>query len=481
MITVVGLGVNEGDLTASGKLAIEEAVRAGKPVVVRTANTQSYNGVLALGAPHIALDEEYEKSRSFSTLNKNLAKRVASLGDGTVYCVDGAAAEDNSVKLLKKRFKGKIRVINGVSKVTALVEKAGFEGCSYTAVSAYELLERAKGGALRLPLLVYDIDDPVLASDVKLCLADLFGDETPAKFLLGDKVKKLPLFELDRQKRYDYTSAVAIDEIPLTQKTRFTTEDLKEIIVRLRQPDGCPWDKVQTPETIKMNMIEEAYELVDAIDQKDDDKIREETGDVLLQAVFHAVMKEETGAFNLTDVLSELCQKLIFRHSHIFGKDVATDEDSALSVWEQNKMKEKHQTTFAQSVQDVPKAFPALLRAQKVGKRAAKGGMDFADVKSATDGLYEEIEEFSEAYANGDKARTQAELGDLFLSAVNVGRKAGCDCEQALKESVDEFVRRFSLAESLALKEGKTVTKLSAEEWDGYYRAAKKLLREKGE
>ncbi len=279
---------------------------------------------------------------------------------------------------------------------------------------------------------------------------------------------------MDRQKNYDYTSAVAVEQIDLLKKQRFTLEDLNEIVVRLRAPNGCPWDRVQTPESIKMSVVEEAYELVDAVDRQDDDKILEEAGDIILQAVFHAVMKEETGAFNLTDILTGICQKLITRHTHVFGEDKAKDESSALSVWEKNKMTEKGQVTYADSVNDVPKCFPALLRAQKVGKRAGKAGMDFSSVESAAERLNEELQEFFEAYRSGNLEETEKELGDLLLSAVNVGRKAGCDCERALKESVERFAARFTKAESLALADNKEVTTLTEEEWDKYYLQAKK-------
>ena len=253
-------------------------------------------------------------------------------------------------------------------------------------------------------------------------------------------------------------------------------EDLKEIIVRLRAPGGCPWDRVQTCESIKMSAVEEAYELVDAIDQDDDEKILEETGDILLQAVFHAVIKEETGAFDLTDVLTGICQKLISRHTHVFGEDKAENDAGALSVWEKNKMVEKHQLTFADAVNDVPKCFPAAMRAQKVGKRAAKGGLDFADVKSAAERIQAELQEFFTAYNAGDKIAAEKELGDVLFAAVNVGRKAGCDCEKALKESTDRFAARFTLAEKKALADGRKVTELTDEEWDEYYRAAKAEL-----
>ena len=477
MITVIGLGVEKGDLSRRGEEIVLSAAKSGRKIFVRTAYTSSYETVKALGVAHTCLDEVYENSRNFATLAKNLAKAVTDGGSDAVYLVDGAATEDNSVKALIKRTRGKIEIVDGVSKITALVRAAKFKGCSYNALSAYELAEKIKAGNLSLPLIVYDVDDMALASDVKLLLGDLFGEELTVSFIRQGKAKKIPLFELDRQKEYDYTSAVAIEEMDLLDKKRFTLEDLKEIVVRLRAPNGCPWDKVQTNDSIKMSAVEEAYELVDAIDQEDDDKILEETGDIVLQAVFHAVMKEETGAFNLADVTTGICQKLIFRHSHVFGEDKAGDEGSALSVWEKNKMTEKHQTTFADSVNDVPKCFPAAMRAQKIGKRAAKAGMDFASVEAAAVRLKEEIEEFLEAYRAGDKIGAEKELGDVLFAAVNVGRKAGCDCEKALKESAQRFAARFTLAEKLALADGKTVTELSESEWDEYYQNAKCEIR----
>ena len=477
MITVIGLGVEVGDLTKRGEEAVYRAIERGGKIAVRTAHTRSYQSVLDLGVEHICLDKVYENSRSFATLAKNLAKAVADLGENAVYLVDGAATEDYSVKALVKRLRGKVEIIDGVSKTTAIARAAGFNGCSFTTVSAYELAEKAKQGALALPLVVYDMDDRGLASDCKLILGDLFGEETQAKYICGNTAKKISVFEIDRQKGYDYSSAVAIEEIGLLQKTRFTTNDLKEIIVRLRAPDGCPWDKVQTSDSIKMSAVEESYELVDAIDCNDDEKILEETGDVLMQAVFHAVLKEETGAFNFNDAVTGVCQKLISRHTHVFGKDKAENEGSALNVWEKNKMTEKHQTTYADSVNDVPKCFPAAMRAQKIGKRAAKAGMDFATAEAAAKRLQEELAEFFEAYKKGDNAQTEKELGDLLFAAVNVGRKAGCDCEKALKESAERFAKRFTLAEAKALADGKAVTELSENEWDKYYLQAKKDLQ----
>ena len=480
MITVIGLGVEKGDLTERGKARILSAVATGAKIAVRTAKVKSYETVQELGVPHICLDEVYANSRNFATLAKNLAKAVVELGDDTVYLVDGAPTEDTSVKALVKRLRGKLEIIDGVSKTTAIARSAQFTACSYSTKSAYELLENTANGktdAPSLPLIVYDMDDRAVASDCKLLLGDLYGEETKVKFVQNGVAKTIALYELDRQKNYDYTTAVAIDEQDLLQKTRFTVNDLHDIVVRLRRPDGCPWDKVQTNDSIKMSAVEEAYELVDAIDQDDDEKILEETGDVILQAIFHAVMKEETGAFNLTDAVSGLCQKLIFRHSHVFGNDTASTEGGALNVWEKNKMQEKHHLTYADAVNDVPKCFPAAMRAQKIGKRAAQSGLDFANIEDASLALKKELEEFFEAQKAGDQAEMEKEIGDILFACVNLGRKAGCDCEKALKESAEKFAKRFTLAETYALKEHADVTKLTEQEWDKYYLQAKEELK----
>jgi len=462
MITIVGLGVNEGDLTKSG----EKAILSDGKVILKSEKTLSAKSVVGLGVPYITLDRMFEKSRSFDTLNKNLVKEVlkeAKDGD-VVYCVDGAASEDLSAKELLKRKN--VRVINGVSKIEAIASISKISSVSYAAYSAYDISSYKRRA---LPLIVYDISDAFIAGDVKLALFNLVGEETKIKFVRGDKVKEIPLYELDRQGEYGNLCAAVIEERDLTERERFDMEDLHDIIVRLRRPDGCPWDKVQTHESIRINLIEEAYELVDAINKKDDEKIREECGDVILQAVFHSVLREEASAFNLDDVLTDECKKLIFRHSHIFGKDKATDEKSALEIWNKNKMKEKHMTTFSESVNDVPKNFPALMQAQKVSKRMAKGGWNFIDKDSVIKKLNEEIEELKSA-ADKDVAD---EAGDVLMTAVQLLRLYNVDCEQALLDVIEKVKKRYTAWEKLVLTDGKDVNNLSDEDWLFYYNKAK--------
>ena len=178
---------------------------------------------------------------------------------------------------------------------------------------------------------------------------------------------------------YDHTAALLIPTLPLEKKPRYDFYDLVQVLGILRGENGCPWDRAQTHESIRINAIEEVYEMVDAIDRQDDERLTEEIGDVLMQAVFHTELGEERGALTRGDVLSGVCKKLISRHTHIFFGDKAENEKEALDVWDKNKQKE-HGFTAKQTVADVPEVFPALLRAQKVQKRAQKAGWAAGDI-----------------------------------------------------------------------------------------------------
>ena len=473
MLTIVGLGCSADDLSQGAKAAICSGAR----VILRTGETPAAQSVRELGVPFETLDALYAGCRSFDTLNKKLARAVLSAArEGeTVYCVDGSVADDVSAQLVLRREKG-ARIFAGVSKADSAFAAARADASSRTALSAYSLPEERPV----LPLCVYDVDCDLIAGDVKLWLCDRFGDEAEAFFVRGGKAKKIALFEADRQGEYDASSCIVVPAIPLLKRTRFNYDDLLAIMRLLRAPNGCPWDRAQTHESIRSNMVEEAYELVDAIDCKDDEKICEETGDVLMQGAFHSVLAQERGAFSPGDVLSGVCSKLIFRHSHIFGEDKAESEAGALSVWDKNKSIEKGQKTASDSVRDVPKVFPAAMRAQKAAKRAAKYGYDFKDAAEAAEKVKEELAELLAAIGEGDKAHIREEAGDLLFSAVNVGRLAGADCEECLQESTQKFIDRFCETERLILADGKKMNELSAEELWTYYGRAKDALHRSG-
>ena len=233
-------------------------------------------------------------------------------------------------------------------------------------------------------------------------------------------------------------------------KKRFGFYDLIYIIHRLRDEDGCEWDKAQTHESIRSNAVEEAYELVEAINNHDLANMREETGDVLLQGAFHAVMAEEAGEYDVSDVVSELCKKLIFRHPHVFGSVKANNAEEALAAWEKAKMAEKKQKTVTEKMTHVAGTLPQSMRAYKVQKYAAQVGFDFGSAAEASTKVDEELREFLEA----DDMHAEEEGGDLLFAAINTLRKRKVDPEMALMRANEKFIRRFTAVESIAAERG---------------------------
>lgn len=467
-VTLIGLGVEAGDLT----LSAERALKAADKIIARTEKCAGFADIKDYGAE--TLDYIFERSRNFDTLNKNLAKAVLEEAktQNVCYCVDGAVSEDEACRIILKKCKG-ATVFEGVSRISHIKNLAKLNSSQVTALSAYDIKNLKSCRAA----IVYDIDDQFAASEVKLALTDLFGEETVCEFVNGNKVKKIPVYEIDRQKEYGLTCAVAVEEGEFLTKDRYDFADLCHLVELLRAPGGCPWDRAQTCESIKSNAVEEAYELEDAIERKDDDGILEETGDILLQAAFHSVLKREEGVFNATDAITGNVKKLIFRHSHIFGKDKAADATEALGVWDKNKLKEKHMTTFGESVLAVPSNMPACMRAQKVGKRAGKSGMDFLSPVSASERMWEEVKELVEAMQKGDKDATFEEAGDVLFAAVNTCRLAGVDCEEALRFATDKFVKRFVECEKLIIADGKNITDLDELTLDYYWVKAKDAVK----
>ncbi|WP_405347399.1 nucleoside triphosphate pyrophosphohydrolase [Ruminococcus sp.] len=237
-------------------------------------------------------------------------------------------------------------------------------------------------------------------------------------------------------------------------KDFYRIDDLIRIMHILRAPDGCPWDRVQTHESIRQNFIEETYEAIEAIDKGDSPLLKEELGDVLMQVIFHSIMEEEEGRFDFDDVCNDVCQKLIIRHPHVFGIIEADTPDEVLKNWDAIKMQTKSQESVADSVDDVARSLPALMRAQKVQKRSAKSGMDFKDAADAASKVPEEQKELFSAIEGGDQDKIEEELGDLLFSVVNVARFAGVDAERALYRSTDKFAKRFRAVEELAKERG---------------------------
>lgn len=264
--------------------------------------------------------------------------------------------------------------------------------------------------------------------------------------------------------------------VDFQQKSNYSIDDLIEIVKLLRGEGGCPWDREQTHESIKADFIEETCEAIEAIDLKDTELLREELGDVLLQVVFHCRLEEEVGSFRFRDICDGICKKLIVRHPHVFGSVQADNTDQVLKNWDAIKMQTKGQESYTDTLTSVAKSLPALMRAQKVGKRAMRAGMDFRTAQDAIDCIANEKAELDAAVANGDKKNIEEELGDLLFSCVNAARHLGVDAELALKASTEKFINRFSVTEELTKAEGLNMKELPIEELDLYWDKAKSII-----
>lgn len=256
-------------------------------------------------------------------------------------------------------------------------------------------------------------------------------------------------------------------------KNSYNINDLIEIVRILRSENGCPWDREQDHHSVRYEFLEETCEVLEAIDKEDAELLREELGDVLLQVVFHAQMENEKGSFDFDDVANDICKKLIVRHPHVFGEVKVENSEEVLKNWDNIKQKTKGQETYTETLTSVASTYPALIRAQKVTKRAKRAGMDFRTAEDAMERLESEVGELREVMDNTDKEKITDELGDLLFSCVNVARHLGVNSEEALTLACDKFIRRFAAVEEMVRLDGLDMPTLSIETLDTYWDKAK--------
>ncbi len=260
--------------------------------------------------------------------------------------------------------------------------------------------------------------------------------------------------------------------------TKHPLDPLVDVMARLRGESGCPWDREQDHRSLKEYLIEEAYEVLDAIDAEDDANLVEELGDVLLQVVFHSQIASEEGRFGIDDVVAAITRKLIDRHPHVFGDAHAPDAQTVLANWDQMKRAEKAaasgDSNSAQSLMDgIPKGMPSLLYAREVQKRAAKVGFEWSDVKGALEKVAEEAAEIADLEREQDRDRLEEEWGDLLFSMVNVARYLDIESEGALRRASSKFVDRFRYIERQAAARGVALESLTLEQMDSLWNEAK--------
>ncbi len=386
-----------------------------------------------------------------------------------VYAVFDASA-DETVRALSK--KADVTLLPGVSQAAPLLCAAKkTDGAAVCPAMSFTETDGSHA------LLITELDSRLLAGVLKLKLLPVFGETQPVLFFLPEKEGKsrraetIPLSDLDRQKKYDHTAAALLIPRTLCEKERYSFADLVVILQILRGENGCPWDKEQTHESLRPYLIEEAYETAAAIDDGDTMHIADELGDVLLQVVFQANIGAQYGTFELSDVTTAICKKMIRRHPHIFSDVRADSAEEVSDNWEAIKRKERGLATQTASLMDVSPALPPLMRAEKVQKKAAQVRFDFDGPMQALKKVYEEADEVAEELKNG--RNPAEELGDLFFSCVNAARLCGVESETALMGAVEKFIRRFRAMENMIKSDGKAFEDLTTAEMDVYWNSSK--------
>lgn len=258
--------------------------------------------------------------------------------------------------------------------------------------------------------------------------------------------------------------------------TPYTFDNLLDIMRKLRAPGGCPWDAEQTHESLTRYLLEETYEVIEAIDEKSPQHLKEELGDLLLQPVFHAAIAEEAGDFTMNDVIGTLCDKLIRRHPHVFGDLEIKDSEAQIENWEKIKKLEKGDERPS-ALSGVPEHLPALMKAHKISEKASRVGFDWEHADQVFAKVMEELHEFEEAWAGGNAERMEDELGDLLFAIANLGRFLTLNPEEALRKTITRFQKRFRFVEEALLKEGKLMQQASLEEMDVLWEQAKTAER----
>ncbi len=486
MATIYLVGLGPGDWRGL-TLGAMETLRSIRPLILRTAIHPTVDYLVEQGLQFETFDHLYEQGESFEQVYEAMVDKLvasARLHGQVCFAVPGhpLVAEKAAVALLGQASALGVHVVlnSGLSCIDAMVEALAIDP-SKGLVIQDALDYRYVGGGL--PQLIMQVYNRRIASDLKLTLADEFGDEAPVVVVRAagisgqERVVKIPLYELDRLDWLDHLTSLFIPAAENTcEVARFPVDPLASVMAALRAPDGCPWDRKQTHQSLRPYVIEEAYEVVEAIDTGDTHKVCEELGDLLLQIVFHSQIAQEAGSFDLNDVVQVITDKLIRRHPHIFGDWEAETAEQVTINWDKIKAREREEKgeQNLSLLQPVGKGLPGLMRAYKLQAKAATVGFDWDSIDGAWEKVHEELRELIEAAGGGEQHHTEAELGDLLFAVVNLARFLKVDPEVAILGTCEKFRRRFGYIESRAKEQGLDLNKMTLSQMDAIWNEAKR-------
>ncbi|MCK2021016.1 nucleoside triphosphate pyrophosphohydrolase [Peribacillus frigoritolerans] len=483
-ITIIGLGA--GDLEQLPLGIYKKLVQTGQ-CYVRTADHPVIGDLKREGINFTAFDGIYEKHDQFEDVYEEIAETLLheASNRSVLYAVPGhPMVAEKTVQLLLEKGPAlgiAIKLEGGQSFLDPL-----FQAVRIDPIEGFQLLDGTDLSPddlhITQHMIIGQVYDAFSASDVKLTLMEKLPDDYEVYIVTAagssqEKVTKCALFELDRQMELSNLTSVYVPPVKDEALRYREFSKLRRVIAELRGPDGCPWDKKQTHESLKKYLIEEAYELIDSIDEGDDEGMVGELGDVLLQVMLHSQIGEDEGMFTIDDVIEGITAKMIRRHPHVFGDVEVNGEEDVLVNWQKIKEGEKGGESKAlKSILDgIEKSLPNLLRAEEYQRRAAKVGFDWDEVSEAWKKVREEVQELEEEILspNRDVERIKSELGDLFFALVNISRYYDIQAEEAVYKANQKFHQRFTYIEECIQRADKKFEDYTLEELDSYWDEAK--------
>lgn len=479
-ITIIGLGPGDCNLITMGDFY---EIKKAKKIYLRTKIHPSVKKLDEENIKYETFDDYYNLFDDFDTLYLEIAKKVilsAKEYGEILYLVPGSpSVAEKTVQLIRNLAKKEdieLIIKPGMSFVEVIYEKLEIDPIDgISIIDAKDAKEKINLDT-HLSYIITQVYDKFVASDLKITLMEILPEDYEIIFLRNlslqdEEIKRIPLYELDHQEKIDHLTSIFLPKYN-KKRFQFDTSSLEEIIKILRMPNGCPWDILQTHKSIRKNLIEETYEVLEAIDLENKYLLCEELGDLLMQIVFHARIAEENGLFNMQEVVDNVVEKLIRRHPHVFGNETIDNADDVLENWEKIKKMEK---VDRHSILDgVPKDLPALMYAQKIQQKAAKVNFDFGDIYPIIAKIFEEIEEVKIAIKNNDKENLCEEIGDLLFSVVNLARFLKIDAEISLRAANRKFSQRFRKIEEKINEENKDFTHFSIDDLNKMWENIKK-------
>lgn len=429
-----------------------------------------------------SFDHLYQDRADVEQVYADIVEQIILLGareQGVVYAVPGHPyVAESTCHEIRHRASEKgipLQVVEGMSIIEPVMSALGKDPLpQLTLVDALELaFVHHPSFPPSKPALIIQLHSKEIAGELKITLMAVYPDEHPVKLVHAAGtpqcvLEDLLLYQIDQSENIGLMSTLYLP--PLSDNCSF--EDFQELVAHLRAPEGCPWDREQDQQSIRANLLEEAYEALQAIDADDPQAMREEFGDLLLQVVLQSQMAAEYGEFTMADVIRDIHTKLVSRHPHVFEDTKLADSKAVIKNWERIKEQErKNKADLEKGLLDgIPVAMPALLVADNYQRRAARVGFDWPDIQGVIDKLLEEVEELRQAQDGAEKAD---ELGDMLFALVNLARWLQIDPEAALRQTNTKFYRRFTAIEAAARKQGRQLSDLSLEEMEAIWQTSK--------